>query len=66
MDSGNRTQSLDAERTIKALAIAEEWSDITQNSAHFEQSYSDDGGKTWEANWITDQTRTSDSPDKPR
>jgi hypothetical protein len=33
------------------------WSDITPNSAHFEQSYSDDGGKTWEVNWITDQTR---------
>jgi len=26
------------------------WSDITPNSAHFEQSYSDDGGKTWEVN----------------
>lgn len=33
------------------------WSDITPNSAHFEQSFSDDGGKTWEVNWITDQTR---------
>jgi len=33
------------------------WSNITANSAHFEQSYSDDGGKTWEVNWITDQTR---------
>jgi hypothetical protein len=42
------------------------WSDVTPNSAHFEQSYSDDGGKTWEANWITDQTRISNSPDKPR
>lgn len=36
------------------------WSDITANSAHFEQSYSDDGGKNWEANWITDQTRVPD------
>ena len=27
------------------------------NSAHFEESYSTDGGKTWEVNWITDQTR---------
>jgi len=33
------------------------WSDITPNSAHFEQSFSEDGGKTWEVNWITDQTR---------
>jgi hypothetical protein len=33
------------------------WSEMTPNSAHFEQSYSDDGGKTWEVNWITDQTR---------
>jgi hypothetical protein len=33
------------------------WSDITPNSAHFEQSFSDDGGKTWEVNWITDQVR---------
>jgi hypothetical protein len=33
------------------------WSDITPTSAHFEQSYSDDGGKTWETNWITQQTR---------
>ncbi len=36
------------------------WSDITANSAHFEQSFSDDGGKTWEVNWITDQTRVSE------
>ena len=35
------------------------WSQITPNSAHFEQSFSDDGGKTWEVNWITDQTRTN-------
>lgn len=33
------------------------WSKITANSAHFEQSFSPDGGKTWEVNWITDQTR---------
>ncbi|MFY9805483.1 MAG: hypothetical protein WA211_01295 [Candidatus Acidiferrales bacterium] len=39
------------------------WSNITANSAHFEQSFSDDGGKTWEVNWITDQTRVSDAAD---
>jgi hypothetical protein len=36
------------------------WSQITPNSAHFEQSFSDDGGKTWEVNWITDQTRVKE------
>lgn len=36
------------------------------NTPHFEQSYSDDGGKTWEVNWITDQRRLSDAPDKSR
>jgi hypothetical protein len=35
------------------------WSQITPNSGHFEQSFSDDGGKTWEVNWITDQTRVN-------
>ena len=36
------------------------WSDVTTNSPHFEQSFSADGGKTWETNWITYQTRISD------
>jgi hypothetical protein len=40
------------------------WSEITPNSAHFEQSFSEDGGKTWEVNWITDQTRTNDGSEK--
>lgn len=40
------------------------WSNITPNSAHhFEQSFSDDGGKTWEVNWITAQTRVSGPSD---
>ena len=36
------------------------WSRITPNSAHFEQAFSEDGGRTWEVNWITDQTRISE------
>jgi hypothetical protein len=32
-------------------------SDISANSVHFEQAFSDDGGKTWEVNWIATDTR---------
>jgi len=35
-------------------------SDITPNSCHFEQAFSDDGGKTWEVNWIATDTRAKD------
>ena len=35
-------------------------SDITPNSCRFEQSFSDDGGKTWEVNWIAIDTRIKD------
>jgi len=30
------------------------------DTCHFEQSFSDDGGKTWEANWIATDTRVKD------
>jgi hypothetical protein len=36
------------------------WSNITPTSAHFEQSFSADGGKTWEVNWIYDCTRVKE------
>jgi hypothetical protein len=42
----------------KAIFVHDQWSAITPNSCHFEQSFSNDGGKTWEANWIADYTRT--------
>lgn len=32
--------------------------DVTPISCRFEQSFSDDGGKTWEVNWIATDTRT--------
>ena len=35
-------------------------SDITPTSCRFEQSFSDDGGKTWEVNWIATDTRVSE------
>ncbi|MGA9917515.1 MAG: hypothetical protein WBR17_33735 [Paraburkholderia sp.] len=48
----------------RAILVRYVWSAITPNSAHFEQSFSDDGGKTWEVNWISDQTRVTGESDK--
>jgi hypothetical protein len=42
------------DRTILVRAT---WSDITQNSHKFEQAFSDDGGRTWETNFIALLTR---------
>src|SRR5215216_560198 len=33
---------------------------ITQDQYRFEQSFSDDGGKTWEVNWIAVDTRVKE------
>jgi hypothetical protein len=44
----------------KVIFIRFIWSKTDSNSPHFEQSFSDDGGKTWELNWITDQVRVSE------
>ena len=34
------------------------WSKITENSAQWEQAFSEDGGKSWETNWIMEFERT--------
>jgi hypothetical protein len=41
----------------RAILVRFVISDITPTSCHFEQSFSDDGGKTWEVNWIAVDTR---------
>jgi len=41
----------------RAILVRYVWSNITANSAHFEQAFSVDGGKNWEVNWISDVTR---------
>ena len=35
-------------------------SDIKPDSCKFEQSFSTDGGKTWEANWVAIDTRVKE------
>ena len=44
----------------RAILVRFVISDITPTSCHFEQSFSDDGGKTWEVNWIAIDTRVKD------
>ena len=50
----------------KLIYVRFVWTNTNTNTPHFEQSYSDDGGKTWEVNWMTDQTRISDASEKAR
>jgi hypothetical protein len=46
------------------ILVRQVWSEITPSSCHFEQAFSEDGGKTWEVNWIATDKRTSDESDK--
>jgi hypothetical protein len=48
------SQDTDNGRTIMIRAV---WSDIKPDSHHFEESHSDDGGKTWATALIADLTR---------
>jgi hypothetical protein len=48
----------------KIIFVRFDWTNLASASPHFEQSFSNDGGKTWEPNWITDQTRIPASPTK--
>jgi hypothetical protein len=41
----------------RSILVRGVWSDIKPDSHHFEQSYSDDGGKTWAPAFIADLTR---------
>ncbi len=41
----------------RAILVRFVISDITPTSCRFEQAFSDDGGKTWEVNWVAIDTR---------
>ena len=44
----------------RAILVRFIFSDITANSFQLEQAFSDDGGKTWEANWIAKFSRVKE------
>jgi hypothetical protein len=44
----------------RAILVRFVIADITPTSCRFEQSFSNDGGKTWEVNWIATDTRVRD------
>jgi hypothetical protein len=46
----------------RTILVRNIWSDITADSCRFEQSFSEDGGKTWEVNWIAVDTRVKGAP----
>jgi hypothetical protein len=43
------------------ILVRQVWSDITTSSCHFEQAFSEDGGKTWEVNWVATDTRVKEA-----
>jgi hypothetical protein len=45
----------------RTILVRNVWTDITADSWRFEQAFSDDGGKTWESNWIAVDTRVKDA-----
>ena len=42
----------------RSILVRGVWSDIKPDSHHFEEAYSDDGGRTWKSYFIADLTRT--------
>jgi len=48
----------------RAILVRFVMSDTTPDSCRFEQAFSEDGGKTWEVNWIATDTRLKDESDE--
>jgi hypothetical protein len=45
----------------RAIFVRFVWTNVSDKSGDFEQSFSDDGGKSWEPNWITTMERETPS-----
>jgi len=56
--TGNRGEFFDQEEYKgRAILVRYVWLNISPKSARMEQSFSADGGKTWEVNWICELSR---------
>ena len=56
--TGNRGEFYDQEEYKgRAILVRYMWLNISPQSARMEQSFSPDGGKTWEVNWICELSR---------
>ena len=56
--NGNRGEFFDQEEYKgRAILVRYMWLNISPKSARMEQSFSPDGGKTWEVNWICELSR---------
>ena len=56
--SGNRGEFFDQEDFKgRAILVRYMWLNISPQAARMEQSFSPDGGKTWEVNWICELSR---------
>lgn len=56
--TGNRGELFDQENYKgRAILVRYVWLNISPKSARMEQSFSPDGGKTWEVNWICELSR---------
>jgi len=56
--TGNRGEFFDQEDYKgRAILVRYVWLNLSPHSARMEQSFSPDGGKTWEVNWICELSR---------
>lgn len=56
--TGNRGEFFDQENFKgRAILVRYVWLDLSPQSARMEQSFSADGGKNWEVNWICELSR---------
>jgi hypothetical protein len=64
---GGRGEFIDQETLgPRAILVRFVISHSSPTTCHFEQSFSDDGGRTWELNWIADDSLNPDVRDQGR